>query len=67
VAIDGSDVVKLTQGKYIDWSPSFSPDGRYIVFSSKRGDDAEIYIMKADGSGVTALTDNDEGDYTPSW
>ncbi|MGB3714398.1 MAG: DPP IV N-terminal domain-containing protein, partial [Candidatus Promineifilaceae bacterium] len=67
VAIDGSDVVKLTQGEYSDWSPSFSPDGRHIVFSSKRGGDAEIYIMNADGSGVTALTDNDKGDYTPSW
>ena len=38
-----------------------------IAFMSDRDGDHEIYIMNADGSGVLQLTDNDSGDWAPSW
>jgi Tol biopolymer transport system component len=38
-----------------------------IAFSSNRDGDYEIYVMNADGTGVTKLTDNAAGDYQPSW
>ena len=55
---DGSNPKLLTQDED-DYSPSFSPDGKYIVFS--RWDDVgaigiNVYIMKTDGTGVTPLT-----------
>ena len=40
-----------------DYNPQFSPDGRRIVFSSRRsGDVEEIWLASADGSGARQLT-----------
>ena len=36
-----------------------APDGTRIAFESRRDGDAEVYIMNADGSGLTRITDND--------
>jgi Tol biopolymer transport system component len=47
--------------------PCFSPDGDWIAFSSSRDGDHEIYVMRADGSDVTQLTDNDYDDWQTSW
>ncbi|MEX2108032.1 MAG: hypothetical protein WD827_04005 [Solirubrobacterales bacterium] len=55
-----------------DESPSFSADGRKIVFSGNRTPPApsngvHIYVMNADGSGVTALTSDASFDRNPSF
>jgi Tol biopolymer transport system component len=40
-----------------DFEPAFSPDGRKIAFSSDRsGEEAEIWVANADGSGPVSLT-----------
>ncbi len=47
---------------------SYSPDGRYIVFNSLRNDDqADLYIMRADGSNQVQLTNDPEPDWGPAW
>lgn len=66
VATDGSVVYQLTDGGG-NLAPSFSPDGGWITFTSYRDGDSEIYIMRADGSGVTQLTFNDRPDWQPRW
>src|SRR5437016_3403117 len=38
-----------------------------IAFYSSRDGNTEIYVMNADGSGQTNLTNNLAGDYQPSW
>jgi len=38
-----------------------------IAFASKRDGNWEIYVMNADGSGVTRLTNNPADDRWPSW
>ncbi len=38
---------------------AWSPDGTRIAFESERDGDAEVYIMNADGSGLTRITDSD--------
>ena len=43
-----------------------SPVGR-IAFTSSRDGNNEIYVMNADGSGVTRLTDNPAADQDPAW
>jgi serine/threonine protein kinase len=46
----------MTEGHTGDIDPSWSPDGRRIVFSSSRSGDRNIWSMQADGSNVAALT-----------
>jgi dipeptidyl aminopeptidase/acylaminoacyl peptidase len=38
-----------------------------IAFHSDRDGDWEIFVMNADGTGVTQLTDNDDWDSDPDW
>jgi TolB protein len=47
---------------------SYSPDGRYIVFNSMRNDNqADLYIMRADGSNQAQLTNDPEPDWGAQW
>lgn len=47
---------------------SYSPDGRYIVFNSLRNDDqADLYIMRADGTNEVQLTNHPEPDWGAQW
>lgn len=41
---------RLTNDPAIDTSPSYSPDGSEIVFTSDRGGSPQLYIMNTDGS-----------------
>jgi TolB protein len=55
-----------------DSSPSYSPNGRLIVFSGNRDPGAEpkgshIYLMKRDGGGIRQLTSGDSFDSNPSF
>ncbi|MEO1568697.1 MAG: Tol-Pal system protein TolB, partial [Pseudomonadota bacterium] len=41
---------RLTDHPATDVSPSMSPDGRQIVFTSDRGGSPQLYVMNTDGS-----------------
>ena len=47
--------------------PRWSPDGQRIAFVSNRDGNVEIYLMNADGTGVTRLTNHGSEDSRPSW
>ena len=73
---DGGNLRRLTNHPDIDSLPSWSPDGKRIVFTSKRDGhvDArhgfatnEIYVMDADGGNQQNLTNHPEEDWYPSW
>ena len=72
---DGSGQMRLTDNPASDISPIWSPDGRRIAFSSDRDDPdpnddvriGSIYVMNADGSDLTCLTDSSASDYASSW
>lgn len=51
----------------IGFEPSWSADGTRLAFFSDRDGNAEIYVMEADGSGQTRLTNEPAADYTPKW
>lgn len=65
---DGSGLVELTSGN-TDRDPSWSPDGKHIVYSGERFGGTNIIRMNADGSGQTALTDTQYplGNFEPVW
>ena len=65
---DGSDAKSVTGGiGSYNSSPSWSPDGTRIAFSSDRhGGAATIYLMNADGSNVTRLLTGQPG-FGPKW
>lgn len=50
-----------------DFRPRYSPNGSKIVFQSGRDGQSEIYVMNADGSGQTRLTNNPALDTGPAW
>jgi Tol biopolymer transport system component len=51
---------------YPDEFPTWSPDGTKIAFTRGGGGIFEIYVVDADGSGLTQLTNNGV-DFEPSW
>ena len=72
---DGGNQRRLTNNPANDWSPSWSPDGKRIVFCSDRDGHVnehgwpipDIYVMDADGGNQQNLTNNPKGDWDPSW
>ena len=52
-----------------EYSPTLTPDGKWIVFTSERSGQSDIYRMHPDGSGLEQLTDDpafdDQGALSP--
>jgi len=69
---DGSNSRQLTPSGGNSQGPSFSPDGKWVVFTAyfDHPDDdhgCEIYVIHIDGTDLRRLTDNDYCDYQPRW
>ncbi|MBK7828137.1 hypothetical protein [Nannocystis sp.] len=46
-------------------NPSFSPDGRFLVFESSAASFRDIYRLELPAGPLLRLTDNEEGNYEP--
>jgi dipeptidyl aminopeptidase/acylaminoacyl peptidase len=63
----GQRTILGRQGYQYDYDPAWSPDGSRIAFTSQRDGNPEIYVMHADGSRQTRLTNNPAIDDAPDW
>jgi TolB protein len=60
-------VTQLTYGGN-NAAAAYSPDGQAIVFNSLRNNDqADLYVMRADGHSMRQLTSFPEPDWQPKW
>jgi Tol biopolymer transport system component len=62
IAPDGTGATQLTAGP-ADLDPTWSPSGNKIAFTR----DNDIFVLNANGSGQTNLTNNSAEDVSPSW
>lgn len=72
---DGGNQRRLTENRATNWAPSWHPDGKRLVFSSNLDDwrpelgtfghNFELYLINADGTGLTRLTRNRTFDSFP--
>jgi dipeptidyl aminopeptidase/acylaminoacyl peptidase len=67
--VAGGAARQLTSDKASDTQPTVSPDGKWIAFVSKRGDDAEsqIYVIAVDGGEARRVTTVPTGASQPKW
>ncbi|MEZ4669267.1 MAG: DPP IV N-terminal domain-containing protein [Anaerolineae bacterium] len=63
----GKDTQNLTQTIGYNRSPSWSPDGSQIAFTSLRDGNREIYIINTNGESLRNLTNNEAEDVYPKW
>lgn len=69
---DGSDARRLTTRGLPEDQPSWSPDGRWLVFARYRTDwetsnSHELFVIRVDGTGERQLTAGEHYDGNPSW
>jgi dipeptidyl aminopeptidase/acylaminoacyl peptidase len=67
VGADGSDPRQFTRGEISASSPAFSPDGRWLAFSSRRGEKSQVWAIPLDGGEAQQVTDADNGAGAFAW
>ena len=68
--LDGGNERNLSQDPAFDGWPMWSPDGRWLIFASNRDKvpgTGQIYAIRPDGSGLTALSSGAESRSQPSF
>ncbi|MGA2617537.1 MAG: hypothetical protein ABSF26_08015 [Thermoguttaceae bacterium] len=76
VAIDGTDLIQLTDGPWNDLHPNWLPDGRIVFISERRGGFGRchgrpvplytLHAMDADGRNLLRLSHHEGNEWHPS-
>ena len=63
----GNDSYILTEDLETEYQPAWSPDSQWIIFSSDRDGNPELYIMNTAGHSQSNLTQNQAIDIQADW
>lgn len=64
---DGGNWRKLTEYQADNEDPCWSPDGRYLAFSSNRNGGYHLFLMNANGQNQKKITSSRGEQISPSW
>ena len=64
--VDGSNLVLLPNSSSYS-SPEWSPDASRIAFTRSVNGSYDVFVVDADGSNRTNLTDSPQVDWSPTW
>ena len=64
---DGTDLETLVVDGVSNDEPTFSPDGKWLAFTSARDKNEEIYSINIDTQQIIRLTNHPDRDYLPDW
>ena len=64
---NGGNVQRLTVNKARDAYPRFSPDGKWIAFSSDRNGNLDVFVIPASGGPAKQLTYHSADDTVLGW
>ena len=67
VASTGGTASRLTAMAGNESLPRFSPDGKWLAFSSTQNGNADLYVMPVGGGTTVQLTWHDANDLVDSW
>ncbi|TJY32838.1 S41 family peptidase [Pontimicrobium aquaticum] len=65
--INGSNVKRLTSTSAVEQHPYFSPDGKWIAFTSNRFGTNAVYVVSVEGGDATRLTWHPSGAQVRGW
>ena len=64
---DGTDLEILVADGQLNDEPAFSPDGKWLAFTSARDKNEEIYSININTQQIIRLTNHPGRDYLPDW
>ena len=67
IATDRGEVQRVTESPWRDLDPTWSPNGKWIAFTSDRSGREEIWIATERGLNAKKLTDSDTEKYSMVW
>lgn len=67
IATDRGDIARLTRSYWRDTNPSWSPDGKWIAFTSDQSGREEVWLMDAEGENARKLSDADTEKFAIVW
>jgi serine/threonine protein kinase len=57
----------ITEGASIDRQPTYSPDGRHVLFSSNRSGNLDLWLLETATGALRQLTDDAAQDWDPAF
>ena len=64
---DGSNVKRITSTAAVEKDPYFSPDGKWIAFTSNRFGSNAVYLVSVEGGDAMRLTWHPNGSQVRGW